>query len=63
MLSIERLEEMARDGEHVEPDPDHVAKAELLRQNNEEHFGGDDLAGVTDEEIFDAMPKPWRKDG
>ena len=61
-LDVERINEMADDGEYVEPDEFEVGKAELLRQHREEHFGGDDLAGATDDEIFDAMPKPWRSE-
>jgi hypothetical protein len=41
--------------------PDDELKAELLRQHHEDHFGVPDPSdGLTDDELFERMPKPWR---
>ncbi len=53
-LSVERINEMAHDGQYVEPDEFEVGKAELLRQHREETIGGDDIPGVSDDEAYAA---------
>ncbi len=55
MLSIERINEMAHDGEYAAPDEFEVGKAELLRQHREEHFGPEDPR--SDDELWAAYKK------
>jgi hypothetical protein len=41
--------------------PDDELKAELLRQHHADHFEVPDPSdGLTDDELFERMPKPWR---
>ncbi len=42
---------------------DQQVKDELLRQHHAEKFGDADPSdGLTDDQLFGMMPKPWRKD-
>ena len=52
------------DGDDLPTDEDELTKAALLRQHHCDHYEVEDPTdAMADDEIFDAMPKPWRKDG
>lgn len=41
---------------------DEAVKADLLRQHREYHFGTPDPSdGLSDDELWEAMPKTWRE--
>lgn len=43
---------------------DEVVKAELLRQHHEDRFGTPDPSdSMSDDELWEAMPKPWERNG
>ena len=43
---------------------DEAVKADLLRQHREDRFGAPDPSdGLSDDELFEMMPKPWERNG